>query len=114
MDSLIEYQWIYFVSAVGSMRPQVCYNQKFTVNETLKGEDLLLQVQLHFGCCEELGAKLNLCLDMKFRLAPSSCNDLKLASYKNPGLDKKIKDQEWKKHQTDNHILFSVTVYVIL
>jgi len=74
--------------------PLLCFNQKLTVNETLKGGDLLLQVQLHFGCCEELGVKLNLCRDVKFRLAASSFHDLKLASYKNSGLDKKIKDQE--------------------
>jgi hypothetical protein len=37
--------------------PQLCYNQKLTVNDTMKGGDLLLQVQFHFGCCEELGVK---------------------------------------------------------
>jgi len=69
---------------------------------------------LHIGCCEGLGVKLNLRRDTKFRLAASSFDDLKLASYKNSGLDKKIKDQEWKKHQTENHALYFVTVYVIL
>ena len=39
--------------------PQLCYNQKLTVNETMRGEDLL-QAQLHFGCCEELDVKLNI------------------------------------------------------
>jgi hypothetical protein len=67
--------------------PQLCYNQKLTVNETVKGGDLVFQVHLNFGCCEELGVKLNLCWDMKFRLATSSFDDLKLASYKNSGLD---------------------------
>jgi len=56
--------------------PQLCYNQKLTVNETMKQGELLLQVQLHFGCCEELGIKLNLRRDMKFRLAASSFDDL--------------------------------------
>ena len=51
---------------------------------------------------------------MKFRLAASSFDDLKLASYKNSGLDSKIKDQEWKKRQTENHTSYSVTVCVIL
>lgn len=94
--------------------PQLWYNLKLTVNKTVKGGELLLQVQLHFGCCEELGIKLNLRQDMKFRLAASSFADLKLGSYKNSELHKKIKDQEWKKHQTENHTLYSVTLYVIL
>jgi hypothetical protein len=49
-----------------------------------------------------------------FRLAASSFDDLRLVGYENSGFDKKIKDQEWKKHQTGNHTLYFVTVYVTL
>lgn len=51
---------------------------------------------------------------MTFRLAASSFDDLRLVGYENSGFDKKIKDQEWKKHQTGNHTLYFVTVYVTL
>jgi hypothetical protein len=59
------------------------------VNETLKGGNVLLQVQLHCGCCEELGAKLNLCLDMKFRLAPQAVKILNLLVTKTQDLTRR-------------------------
>jgi hypothetical protein len=90
----------------------------FTVmsNVSFKG-DLLTQIPLQYDCCVELGLKFNLShlsVDVKFKQTVSHFDDLQSANTKVSELEKRIREQKWKKSQfNEAQHLFCNRIYFL-
>jgi hypothetical protein len=85
--------------------------------KSMKGEDILSQIDLDFDCFKELKIKFNtsnLLTNFEFMHVASHLDHLKHASYKISDLEKEINEQEWKNHQLSKHSTYSVIVYILL
>lgn len=110
------------VSGVGkiTLRKQCKGYSAFAFLQTnliIKEEDKISRVRLDWDCLEELGIHFNTSDPLptiQFKRIASHLDDLKHASYKISELEKEIKEQGWKNHQSKKHQTYSVVIYTLL
>jgi hypothetical protein len=77
---------------------------------------LFSRIPIDIDCLEELGIHSNISIasiNLDFKHVASHLDDLRHASYKISELEKDIREQEWKNHQTSKHTAYSAMVYIL-
>jgi hypothetical protein len=78
-------------------------------------QDLMSEVNLEYGYCDELSTKFNLSstyLNKNFKHMVSHLDDLKRASHKISQVVHMVVEQEWKRLHSTSHNFYSVLVYI--
>jgi hypothetical protein len=85
------------------------------INSSEYENDLMSKANLDFDCCEELGMKFNVSsihLSTSFKHIVSHLDDLNIASLRVSGVEKMIKEQEWRRPHRFTEQVFCVSLHL--